>query len=258
MLLAQAQYLPALPRIRLLASDPRDEVRRSAIQALGKFGHPTDYDRLIAGLTSSDPKELFSYAYALYEFEDERAVKHLIPLLQKKDDQLIVETSLALLHLLTPEGLQAVKTSPSKITNPQAKELLERSITLRHDKLPKNFDRLSPAEQRATLEQIRNSKLLPKAAEPLLTNQQLVSALNIWKTKGRIYSSGAEWVGEARAIAAGRPENIDLILQTKAAFYRRLSDECLYEVRDLDTVIKYIGRSRYRKGIGIVARAELK
>jgi len=38
-----------------------------------------------------------------------------------------------------------------------------------------------------------------------------------------------------------------LILQTKATFYRRLSDECLYEVRDLDKAIKYIGRSRYRK-----------
>jgi len=92
----------------------------------------------------------------------------------------------------------------------------------------------------------------------VFTNQKFLEALKIWKEKGRIYNSGFDWVGEGRVIAAAKPENMDLILETKAAFYRRLSDECLYEVRDLDKAMKYIGRSRYRRGIGVTDSAEAK
>jgi len=134
-LLTRAQYLPALPRIRQLASSENEHVRRQAIQSLGIFGHPADYDRLITGLNSNDTKELFSYAFALYEFDDERAVRHLIPLLEKNDDELRVEVSLALLRLLTPESLAAVKGFVSKTTNAEMKNSLSRRITFQEDKL---------------------------------------------------------------------------------------------------------------------------
>ncbi|MGH9946227.1 MAG: HEAT repeat domain-containing protein [Pyrinomonadaceae bacterium] len=255
-LLANAQYLPALPRIRQLASSETDTVRRQAIQSLGVFGHPSDYDLLIAGLKSSDPKELFSYAFALYEFEDERAVKHLIPILANNDDGLRVEVSLALLHLLTPESFVAVKEFVLKTTNPEVKKFISRSITLREDKLPKDFNMKSREEQSKILSKARNSELTIAPDDRPITNQKLLEALRIWKEKGRIYDSGFDWVGEDKVIAAAKPENIELILDTNAVFYRRLSDECLYEVRDLQNAIKYIGRSRYRKGLGVTARAE--
>lgn len=257
-LLARAQYLPALPRIRQLAVSEKDEVRRKAVRSLGVFGHPNDYDRLIAGLNSNDTKELFSYAFALYEFEDERAVKHLIPLLEKNDDQLQAEVSLALLHLLTPESFAAVKGFVAKATNAEVKKFLNRSITLREDKLPKDFAIKLRDEQAVVLSQIKNADLISSPTDQVFTNQRLLQALQIWKEKGRIYGSGFDWVGEGPIIAAAKPENIDLLLSTKAAFYRRLSDECLYEVRDLDRTIRYIGRSRYRKGIGVTEKAELK
>lgn len=257
-LLARSQFLPALPRIRQLAASENDQVRRKAIQSLGIFGHPNDYDRLIAGLNSNDTKELFSYAFALYEFEDDRAVKHLIPLLEKNDEQLRVEVSLALLHLLTPESFAAVKGFVSKATNPEVKKFLNRSITLRNDKLPKDFAQQSRIEQGISLSRIRNAELMIAPGDRAFTNQQLLAALRTWKEKGRIYDSGSEWVGEGRVIAAAKPDNLDLILETKAVFYRRLSDECLYEVRDLERAIKYIGRSRYRKGVGVTEKAELK
>lgn len=257
-LLARAQYLPALPRIRALSSHPSHDVRRQAIQALGVFGHPNDYDKLIAGLSATDPKELFSYAFALYEFEDERAVKHLIPLLVKDDPELRLEASLALLHLLTPESLSAVKTFVAKESNTELKDFVNRSITLREEKLPKDFKTKSRAEQANILATLRNADLMLEPATPPLSNSRLLEALKIWKQKGRIYGSGFDWVGERQVIAAAKPENIDHILSTKAAFYRRLSDECLYEVRDLDKAVKYVGRSRYRLGLGITEKAELK
>ena len=257
-LLTRAHYLPALPKIRLLAADPRQDVRGSAIEALGTFGHPSDYDLLINGLRSTDTKELFSYAFALYEFDDERAVPHLIPLLQKKDDALFLEASLALLHLLTPESFAAVRSAVAKYPNAEVKEYLQQAIDQRKNKLPKNFDRLTQAQQRPLLEQLRNAGLKPKSDGSPLTHKQLIDALNTWKSKGRIDRSGVDWTGVASIISAATADDIELIQQTKAAFYRRLSDECLYEVRDLDTAVKHIGRGRYRKGLGVVEKAESK
>ena len=66
-LLGRAQYLPALPNVRKLAADKEDEVRRTAVMMLGFFGHPQDYDSLVAGLRSKDPKEAYAYAFALLE-----------------------------------------------------------------------------------------------------------------------------------------------------------------------------------------------
>lgn len=257
-LLTRSQYLPSLPRIRQLASHENDQVRRQAIQSLGVFGHPSDYDRLITGLNSNDPKELFSYAFALYEFDDERAVKHLIPLLLKNDDDLRVEVSLALLHLLTPESLTAVKEFVSRTTNAEVKNYLRRSIKLREEKLPEDFKLKSAVEQANILSGLRNADLvIPKSEKPI-TNQQLLNGLRIWGEKGRIYDSGFDWVGKGKVIAAATPENINDLLAAKATFYRRLSDECLYEVRDLEKATKYIGRSRYRQGVGITSKAEPK
>ena len=49
--------------------------------------------------------------------------------------------------------------------------------------------------------------------------------------------------------------DIDLLLEAKASFYGRLSDECLYDVRRIDNVVKRLRRSRYRKESGITERA---
>jgi hypothetical protein len=169
-----------------------------------------------------------------------------------------LEASLALLHLLTPESLSAVKTFVAKESNAELKDFVSRSISRREEKLPKDFKTKSRAEQASILETLRNADLTPKGTTPPFTNARLLEALKIWKEKGRIYNSGFDWVGERQVIDAAKPENIDQILDTKAAFYRRLSDECLYEVRDLDVAVKYIGRSRYRLGLGIAQKAELK
>jgi hypothetical protein len=258
-LLGNAQYLPALPRIRQLAVSERPEVRRIAIQTIGAFGHPDDYDRLLAGIRASrDPKELFAYAFALYEFEDERAVPHLIPMLGVADESLQVEASLALLHLLTPDSYAAVRNFVPTIKNLEVKKFLERSLTLRSDKLPKNFDTLGRTDQAKLLSDLRNSKYVLKPGEQPISNAKLIEALKTWKEKGRIYDSGFDWIGERGVIASATPNEIGQILATISSFYKRLSDECLYEVRDLQTAVKYIGRSRYRRGVGITSRAELK
>lgn len=256
--LTQAQYLPALPKVRRLALDTRDDVRRTAITCLGKYGHPDDYDFFIKGLKSTDPQELFAFSFALYEFDDERAVPHLIPLLKTTDDQVKLEVSLALLHLLTPESLTAVKEETAKIKNVELKKFIERSITLRQDKIPADYAKKNRTQQAAVLVKIRNDKLFETPTNKKATNRQLHDALKEWKAKGRIYDSSFEWIGIMQIIGAATADDLAILLDAKSAFYKRLSDECLYETADIDKAVKYIGRSRYRRGIGVTDKAELK
>ena len=254
--LTQAQYLPALPLIRELAKDKRDDVRQTAVTCLGKFGHPDDYDLLINGLKSTNAQELFAFAFALYEFDDERGVPHLLPLLKIADDNVKLETSLALLHLLTPEALAAVKTETATIKNEELKKFVERSITLRQEKLPTDYQRKSRAEQAVILATIRHNRFFDNPTNKKATHAQLLNALKDWKDKGRVYGSEFNWVRIMQVIEAATADDLSVLLDTKSTFYRRLSDECLYETADMDKAIKYVGRSRYRKGIGVTAKAE--
>lgn len=256
--LTQAQYLPALPKVRQLALDTRDDVRRTAITCLGKYGHPNDYDFFINGLKSTNPQDLFPFAFALYEFDDERAVPHLIPLLKTTDDQVKLEVSLALLHLLTPESLTAVKEETAKIKNVELKKFIERSITLRQDKIPADYAKKNRTQQAAILSKIRNNKFFETPTDKKATNRQLHEALKEWKANGRIYGSSFEWIGIMQIIGAATADDLPMLIDTKSAFYKRLSDECLYETSDIDKAVKYIGRSRYRRGIGVTDKAELK
>lgn len=257
-LLSKAQHLPSLPKLRVLARDKRDDVRQTAITCLGRFGHPDDYAFLIAGLDSVNSGELFAYAFALYEFDDDRAVANLIPLLKNTNEQVKLEAALALLHLLTPESLAAVKSETAKVTNAELRKFMERSITLRQDKLPTDYAKKSIEEQIKILGKIRDDKLFDTPTDRKATYQQFRDATDEWKKKGRIYDSGFEWVGIKQMIETATADDIPRLLDTKASLYPRLSDECLYETSDIDTVIKYLGRSRYRTGAGVTKGSQRK
>jgi len=64
------------------------------------------------------------------------------------------------------------------------------------------------------------------------------------------------WVEERHLLSVASPQDIPLLLGVRAAVYARLSDECLDEVARLDRVIIRLGRSRYRKVVGLTAEAK--
>lgn len=255
--LTQAQHLPALPTIRKLASDERQQVRLNAIKSLGTFGHPQDFELLISGLKSAKGEEVFFYAFALYEFDDERAVPHLIPFLAEEEPAIKQEVMLALLRLLTPESFEAVKNAAEKVKDEKLKRFISRSILLRQEKLPDNFTELERNEQIGLLDRVRNKETYLSPDARLATKEQLREAIKEWTEKGRIYGSSFEWLGIPQMVAVGSADDIPALLEAKSKIYLRLSDEALYETRDLDTVIKYLGRKRYRKGVGVTTAAEL-
>ena len=257
--LAQSQFLDALPRIRELARTGTGDVRYHAIRALGTYGHPQDYDFLIAGLSSRDVKEVFSHVYALYEYDDLRAVPRLVPLLDSADEGVRQETFAALTHLLTAEGVDALHkystAAKSKEERDAAAEHLATEFKVYNLSLAQYLKKPA-AERAAAVADIRRrreaGRFVLGAGEPgRLTREQFLEAAREWKKKGRLEGAGRERVEPKHILAAATPADIELLLDVRAALYLRLSDESLYETRRIDEAVKHLGRRRYRKEPGI-------
>ncbi len=251
MLLCQSQYLPALPKIRQIAATSRkDETRRAAVRCLGTFAHPQDYDFLIAGLRSKDSKEQWHFAYALFEFGDNRAVPLLIPLLAIEDADLKSEVLATLIHLLTPASFEAANNYCRNTKTPEEKEPCDRLIGGVFGKANigwADYIKKSPAEKEAILNQVQNADSTLKKGERSLSRKQLLDVINNWTSNSRMDTKEYDWVEAKHILAVATAADIDSLLAARASFYGRLSDECLYDVRRIDELVKRLGRSRYKK-----------
>lgn len=174
----------------------------------------------------------------------------LIPLLATEDDALKSEGLAALAHLLTPASFEAVNNYCQSTKNAQEKEPCEQAI---NDVLDKanlkwtDYIKKPSAERAALLKEIRNTNLTLKKGERVLTRKKLLDAINEWTINHRLDTKEYGWVEERHVLAAATADDIDLLLNAKASFYGRLSDECLYDVRRIDEIVKRLGRNRYAK-----------
>jgi hypothetical protein len=255
LLLTKAQYLPALPRIREIAATGQGEARLVAIQCLGTFGHPQDYEFLISGLRSEDPEVVWRHVFALYEYDDLRAAALLIPLLETKDARLEREAFAALTHLLTPASLEALQKHSQTVKDAQLKEAMDEWF---HEEIKINWaDYLKmPAQERERMvtslrNQREDSKFKLSEGEKGYTHDELVRAAAEWKQKHRM-----EEVQVSELLSGATVNDIELLLDVKATLYTRLSDEAMYEVQRIDEAVKHLGRSRYRKVAGITNKVE--
>lgn len=255
LLLAHAQYLPALPRIRELAATGEGEARLVAIQFLGVYGHPQDYEFLISGLSSKDSEVVWRHVYALYEYGDLRAVPLLIPLLETKDVRLKMETMAALTNLLTPASLEALQKHSQTAQGRQIKEALDEWL---HKDAKINWPdylKMSAEQREKFVTSLRNkredSKYKLQPGEKGYSQAEFLRAAAEWKRKHRM-----EETSVSEILSGATAADIELLLDVKATFYTRLSDEAMYEVERIDEAVKYLGRSRYRKVPGITDRVE--
>jgi hypothetical protein len=265
--LARAQYLAALPRIRELAHEGPADVRRAAVRSLGEFGHPQDYEFLVGGLSSADPLDAAAFAYAVYEYEDLRAVPHLMPLLDSPDDALRNEAMAGLFHLLTVESLAALEAHAA--APPDATEGVKETASFCRETVDQLLHEVGltwetyaakPVEERALLlaglRGREEETFVLRADDQRLTHDDLVKAAAEWKANDRITGGTYEWVKDRHVLAAATAEDIPLLLEVKAKCLCRLSDECLYETRTLDRIVRRLGRSRYRRVVGIAEQVE--
>lgn len=267
LLLARDQYLPSLSRVRQLAQAGEREARGDAIRALGFYGHPQDFDSLVAGLKSNAPELVREFVFALYEYEDLRAAPQLAALPASDDDVLRREACAALMHLVCPESLAALhehSAAPAGAAEDRRKEADEnrryvegvlKALDLRWEA----WTALPEPQKRARLAALRQrgeEKYVLKPDDRKLTHDELLKAAGEWLKNGRITGGSYAWVEDRHVLAAASPQDIDLLVDVKGKCYRRLSDECLYETRTLDDIIRRLGRMRYRKIVGLTEKAE--
>lgn len=264
-LLAAAQHLPSLPRIRELAAKGQGDARRSAVRALGAFGHPQDYEFLVAGLDSADATLAFDHAYALYEYEDLRAVPALVARLDAPDEQLQLEVVSALTHLLTPAAVEALRRHSRTAKNARARE---RSAGFVRDffgeaKLTwEAYAALAPAAKEAAAKSWREQRTLERLGAGrggrVLSRANFLRLAGEWQREHRLGRPGGGGVEAGEILSAATAEDIDLLLDVRGALYHRLSDECLYEVRRVDTALRHLGRSRYRRHTFATEKVEVR
>ena len=260
-LLAEARYLNALPTIRRLARSPDKAVRSVATRCLGAYGHPQDYEFLSGGLSSKDSEEAYNYVYALYEYEDLRAVPLLIPLLKIDNEMLRREVIAALIHLVSVPSFDALQQYCGLPKTPQEKECDR--VTTQLDDIGvniSNYQKYSPTQRQrviAAARQRMEEETSTRPGEKIASHDEFLTRAKKWKENHRLTcedgdSSCTDW----RILAAATPSDLDLLIDVKGSLYGRLSDECLYEVAKIDQLIRKIGRSRYRKITGLTDKAE--
>jgi HEAT repeat protein len=288
-LLIWTHELKALPRVREIAARGPREARLEAIRYLGFYGHPQDYDFLIAGLRSDDPEEVYVHVYALYEYEDLRAVPPLIPLLKADNEFFRREVFSTLIHLLTPASLDALRNfceEASRNTRPDSQQRGECSMIdskLKDVKIDlgdyANKSSQEKADLIATARKSAEAWYQLRKDDKKLTRDQLIGAAQEWKRNGRIFGAKPltftplpkkdnkdntflvsvnkyDWVEERHILSAATAGDIPLLLEVKAALCARLSEGTLFEIRRLNEVIERLGRSRYRKVIGLTEKVE--
>lgn len=263
-LLGRAQSLKSLPRIREIAKSGTGEAKHWAIMALGIFGHPQDFDFLLSGLQSTNPVEVWPHVFALYEFEDLRAVPHLLPLLKSTEGVLRFEAISALRHLLTPAAMEALQAHSETTKDEREKERIKRHLSrLFEDGKTtwQSYLRKSPAQKEAFVAAFRQGfedEYSLKKGERAMPRAEFLSKAAMWKEKGRLENADRGEVGVRHLLAATTANDIELLLDVKAKLYLRLSDECLYETQRIDRAVQHLGRSRYRKVTGITDKVETK
>jgi HEAT repeat protein len=262
LLLARSQYLPAYPRIRTIASSKTGAVKLSAITSLGVFGQPQDFEFLLAGLRSKEPLEVWSHVYALYEFEDLRAVPDLIPLLQSQNQMVRLEVISALRHLMTPASLAALRKYSAEARDTGEKERVSRIVTLFFEQTgttAQAYEAKSSVEKETLVasyrQQFEDENRLKSTEQPK-THAQFSSEALQWKEKGRLEDANRKPLAVRQILSGATADDIDLLIEVRARLYRRLSDECLYEVGRIDQALKHLGRSRYRKVTGTTMKVE--
>lgn len=261
-LLAEAQYLEALPAIRRLATSNDSVVRGVAIRTLGTYGHPLDYEFLISGLRSKDPGELIHFVYALYEYEDLRAVPLLVPLLKTDDKALREEVVGALIHLVSVQSFDGLEEHCSSLKSIQEKQQCASEVARALADLPislETYPKLSTRAKESLVFSIRKSAeddFTLQDGDTKISRQQFLEVTADWQKNHRIKSEKFDWVEAKHLLSVATDRDMNRLIDVRAALYGRLSDECLDEVLTLNRVMRRVGRSRYRKVVGLTERVE--
>lgn len=262
LLLSRSQHLAALTKIRQLAAQGEGEVCRTAVECLGMFGHPQDFELLVSTARSKDAGYLVSAVIALKYYQDLRGVPCLVPLLNSPHAAVRRLTIGALYHLATPASLNALEKHSRRATSAGEKEMCKQVLArmlIAMDLTWEAYAAESAMEKAALMAGLRarkEAKYKRVASDRRLTHEEFVKAMNEWKRRRRTTGGTYAWVKDRHVLAVVTPKDLGLLLEVKAAIYGRLSGECLSDIRILDQIVTRLGRCRYRKIVGVCKKVE--
>jgi hypothetical protein len=241
-----------LPDFRALARGGNRAARIQAILALGWYGHPDDFEFLRSGLRSKEPDLLFAHIFALIEYGDLRATRDIMRHLSSRDLNVRSEAAAACLLLPTSRSLERVarlSQSAQAEATPGLKERFD-AVMEGMGTDGKAFLAMPSAERerligRAVREAEAAYRL--KTGEEPFTRERLMKELEDCAAAGKITG----WVDPRQILSVATPRDIPLLLELRAQIYPRLTDQAFQDVGVVDQIIRRLGRSRYRKEVGV-------
>ena len=254
-LLTWCWHVANLPQLRAIARDPAHGARATAIRALGRFGHPDDFEFLCAGLADRDPKVAKAHVEALGAFGDLRAVPRVLPLTTHADQDLRLDALGALFMLATVDGLEALAQQLAGLDDATRSHFaggppLFHAIDVSWDDYQK-LDRAERGKLVAKAHAKAEEEFLPKEGDRKLTHEEFESICKSWIAASRIRDEEHDWVESRHVLAVATPADVPLLLDLRGRLFRRLSDECLEEVEILDGILRRVVRSQYRTEPGL-------
>jgi len=243
-LLALAGDSTSLPRIRQLAGSDDADLRQEAVRALGWLGHPQDFDLLTRRLQAKDPNDIFSAVFALWEYGDCRASETVAVLLSTDNEHLREEVISCLERLASPAAIDALAKYAASKKDQQVKDNLE-ELMKAAGRTPAQWQASTPAQKDAAIDKLLSSAWTPGDDA---AHAKLQAALVLCGKKGRL-----EQKLEPSAV---RPEDLPLLLAARAAVCRRVSDEALGEIQQLNRLMQTAARIQYRANPRVCRRVE--
>jgi len=252
--LAKSMYPDLMPRYRFLAEGGHRPAQLQSILALGWYGHPDDFDFLVAGLGSKEPDVLFTYIYALVEFGDIRATRQIMRLVSHHDRNVRGEAAAACMLLPTARSVEKVIQSLGTKKAPEIPGLKERvdALMTQMGTDVKAFLALPDADREKLVRRAIEAAEAPfrlKEDEKALGRERVMRDLEDCLASGKV--SG--WIDPKQFLAVATPDDIPLLLKLRAQAYQRFSSRAFDDVALVDQMIRRLGRSRYRKEVGLIA-----
>jgi len=262
-LLAKARYRKALPTLRKVARNGPGEARLFAIEWLGECGHPDDRAFLVSGLKSGDSQTVIAHLMGLACYDDMSTASAVAELLESGEADIRDQTIRTLMYVLGADAIKALHDHAASTKNASERERCQRivdRILLAAELDYKGLSALPKAEadERLLLANPIESSLRLKPDDRELTHEELRKACLDWKSRARITGGKFEWIESRHVLSVATAKDLKRLLMVRAAVYRRLSDECLYEIEILNEVLRRVGRMRYRKIPGLCMKVEPK
>ena len=247
-LLTGSYYLPALEDIRKLTQSKDQAVRDCAYEQLGRYSHPDDRKRLVEAAKNGNRAAFEGLVVA----SDPAAMDVIDKYLDSKDEKTQDLVLHACYAVPCRKGLDLVlawSADPKKSGHDARKlEFVRDGIFGAIQSSAEAYQKLDDAGKDKLFAKLPARRVLsydPVAKK--ISHDQFVEAVKYWQSKKRIEHEKYKDVTEEQAFAVATPDDIKMLVDLKARIHERLSDESLYEIRDINKLIWNILQRKFQQ-----------